>query len=226
MAATKKTAKKVAKLKKTIRKSNADFSKATLAQKRVIIAKDVLASLKAGRYRAKPGGYFYSPSTDVYFIAEKPLNTKLDKIFQNMPTCYVCALGACFVSAVKKFDGLTVGDVTSCGHYSHSYYSGRTSDLDERKTMTEKLSDFFETSQLDMIETAFEGIYLGDYGDYGDVRAYNFYHRRRSMNSDDRLKAIMQNIVDNNGTFVPPSKFDDPLSKYNRDKSRAAKAVT
>jgi hypothetical protein len=90
--------------------------------------------------------------------------------------CYVCALGAVFAVAVER-------DAVECSNV-FSYREG---------AMRGALAPYFDFGQLRMIEAAFEEwSYEKEFGDQYEDDA-------------ERMIAIMQNIIDNDGTFVPES---------------------
>ena len=115
--------------KKRIRDRNYRFNRLTPAQKRVRIAKDVLARLETKQFVAKRGAYLELPHNhgleivmDRYKRAETygrvpdqsdviqlkaPLHKELEK------GCQVCAIGACFSALVCRVDGVQVVDMLS-----------------------------------------------------------------------------------------------------------------
>ena len=70
-----------------IAKSSAKFKAATLAEKRVIIAKDVIAQVNAGKINAVSGNVYLDDVADFSQPAE---------------SCTACALGAMFACAVPR----------------------------------------------------------------------------------------------------------------------------
>ena len=73
---------------------NAKLATATPAQKRVIIAKDVLSWLKLGKLRAQPGTYLSVTDSNDRWIP--------DAAKVNGWACNACALGAVFAVAVER----------------------------------------------------------------------------------------------------------------------------
>ncbi len=141
---------------KAIREANNNFDKMTAAQKRVAIAKDVIAQLGKEKYNAESGTYLQLDES-------LPSNKKqqLIDIFADpeMPTCTVCARGAMFCSAVRKFNDCTVGNVN--GSDASNLVSSNFQKY-ERK--------FFSYKQVSLIESAFEvepfGCYSSRQGKY------------------------------------------------------------
>lgn len=171
---------------------NAEFKKATKAQKRVMIAQDVLAQLKAKRYVAESGCWVrihYNPTT----VAE---TDSVQELFveKKIESCNVCALGGLFMSCTNFNNNTLLKDLDSVSEYLGSL-------VNEEEKLSNKLNKIFSTNQLKLIETYFEandGFFL-DYDE--EDRAEAFYNKHPS--DKKRLQLIMENIVENNGTFVP-----------------------
>jgi hypothetical protein len=171
---------------------NAEFKKATKAQKRVMIAQDVLAQLKAKRYVAESGCWVrihYNPTT----VAE---TDSVQELFveKKIESCDVCALGGLFMSCTNFNNNTLLVDLDDV-----SEDLGALVDVEEK--LSNKLNSIFTTNQLKLIETYFEandGFFL-DYDE--EDRAEAFYNKHPS--DKKRLQLIMENIVENNGTFVP-----------------------
>lgn len=163
-------------------KRNRAFKKASAAQKRVLIAKDVLKQLKLGKIKAKQG---------VYVTAQKydwTNNINPDKEFCELNIkCSVCALGAAMLSEIRMNNNLKVREM-------HGYnYSVKFGDnyITSRKESGDRLDKYFTESQLVLIERAFEG--------WGDGKVKDFYCKYR--NDNKRIAAIFRNIIQNKGTF-------------------------
>src|SRR6185312_4105361 len=146
-----------------IRRANKRFQEATKAQKRVIVAKDVLTQLALGKIIASPGTYLNIDDSDVDSLfnkaeggetwdSEQPSKTEINEakdtqmcdVFKGMKSCSACALGSVFVSAVSIMDKLTVGDIVE-----DSY-------IGDDDGMRKYLGKVFSLKQLHMIENAFE----------------------------------------------------------------------
>ena len=108
--------------------------------------------------------------------------------------CSVCAIGAVFVCAVDRHDALKLSTV----------YKRDAGGPDEA-TMLPYLKMWFTPKQLRLMETAFEGTCYADRrarpSAYNLNRAYRFYNQFRR--SSDIMEAIMNNVIDNKGTFKP-----------------------
>jgi len=179
---------------KEINKLNEEFKKATKAQKRIMIAKDVLAQIKAKRYFPESGEWV----KPLWSSDQKSIDIKLDPnssvkdAFKSkaINSCQVCALGGLFMSCTNLNNNTTVGDLTK-----ESYIGDLVADDDK---ISNGLNRIFTQKQLILIESYFEGSQGYFKGD--DVKTFVFLE---TYNDDERLKMITQNIIDNNGTFKP-----------------------
>lgn len=188
--------------KKTKTKKEKPFSKLSKPEKRVAIAKDVLEQLKLKIYTADSGryvAYLRFIDTENYPGKNEDIKTNFDKIQH----CYVCAMGACLMSATKFANKLNFSDIGST-----------IGDLRNEK-VKKLFSSIFDPKQLLMIEIAFEGdtmrenAYRIGYEIFNvdndnDLRhsCHKFY-RRYEENDEERLIAIMKNIIKNKGEFKP-----------------------
>lgn len=176
-------------MKKTIKSK--PLHKMNAAEKRVAIAKDVLAQIKCGQYRIKRGCWAEFDEVE----SPSEMDTSLDQrmltvgIVIKPPPCSACAIGGAFVSAIRLFN------------------DGEAKVSNEKEGAFEKLEQFFTKKQLVMIENAFE---KGDGGCQSDQSllktkeiedSLNF--GRRYTDSPSRAEAIFKNIIKNNGQFVP-----------------------
>jgi hypothetical protein len=182
------------------RRANVRFQEANAAGKRVIIAKDVLRQLNLGKIIAKTGTYLKSDTiSDIimeieYYGNSQKGDQQLCDIFSGIDSCKACALGSVFVATVKIADKLKFNEIEfdSWGDTIHS------------DSMHEYLEDFFSLRQLYMIENAFERkdintIYQVDEALSKACIAFN----KGVKSSRERLERIMENVIRNNGTFIP-----------------------
>jgi len=180
---------------------NEEFKKATKAQKRVMIAKDVLAQIKAKRYFPESGEWvepLWSGDQKSMDIKLNP-NSSIKDAFKSkaINSCRVCALGGLFMSCTNLNNNTTVQDLKD-----ETYIGDLVADDDK---ISNGLNRIFTQKQLMLIEIYFEGS-QGYFRDNlsSDEKAETFLE---NYSDDERLEMIMQNIIDNNGTFKP-SKLD------------------
>jgi phosphoribosylformylglycinamidine (FGAM) synthase-like enzyme len=166
-----------------IKKLNAEFKKATKAQKRVMIAQDVLAQLKAKRYVAE-SGCWVKPNIDSAWEQKLSHHDSVQELFieQKIESCNVCALGGLFMSCTN-------------------FASSELGDLIEEVKLSNKLNSIFSVKQLKLIESYFEENdgYFYINSQYDRIKAFCDKH----PSDKKRLQLIMENIVENEGTFVP-----------------------
>jgi hypothetical protein len=178
--------------KRTTEKS---FDKLTAAQKRVRIARDVLAQLAAGKFIATQGLYVEGVP-----IEGAKSTASLQTLFKKQKSCEVCALGSMFVASVERKNALNAGDLNGADLSENGkkveYFGEFT-----RSDCTDYLGKFFDHDQLNQIEDCFEG---GSCDGPGDVDFYVFFDDE--VEADERMRLIMENIVANGGTFKPEIK--------------------
>jgi hypothetical protein len=210
-----KNTKTVEKINESLRKSNAAFKNATKAEKRVMIAKDVLAQIKAKRYIPESGTWVDANWNIRGGIDEIHETDSVQKLFadRTIETCSVCALGGLFMSCTNLNNNTCVSDIN---------YGGEGTEIGERieegDTLSNGLNKIFSKKQLQLIEVYFEkgdgwfgeAGYTGNY--IGEDSRHVEYFNDAYPDDDERLVEIMKNIVANDGTFVP-SKLKIPLYK-------------
>lgn len=159
------------------------------AAKRVAVARDALAWLRAGALQAETGNYV-KPFQELPIYTLDGHKQLRDVVFGETT---VCALGALFIAHVVRFDDCTVAE------YAHSR-------LQQRNLIETKMKGTFEPKELELIESAFE---CGDLTYLSWPKktvddAIAFGNRYRSARN--RLVAILENIIANEGNFRPPKK--------------------
>lgn len=186
---------------KKIAKKVKPFSSLSKPEKRVAIAKDVLQQIKIGKYIAETGSYIGG----IKFIGGEYIsdmeNEDIQKNFKKIRKCEVCAMGACLMSVTKFANKLEFGDIGSS-----------ITELNNDK-VKRLFASIFSPSQLLMIERAFEGDSGGTTVgcDVFDLDEYDFEKQiekcdefyKSYFEQEERLVAIMKNIIKNKGTFKP-----------------------
>lgn len=184
-------------LEREIARRNRIFRKANAAQKRVLIAKDVLEQLKAGKIKATRGCFLRIRS--------------LSGLLTNRDAAYKESLQATFLRGdIEQCEACADGALMlSCTLFNNKYSTGAPFyNLDvwinSKKSMKNKLNVIFSRSQLRLIENAFEkgdGAFQKFKKTPEAKKAIQF--GRRFSTPKNRLKEIMKNIVKNRGAFVP-----------------------
>jgi len=177
------------------------------------VATDVIDSISILRNVSRATGYVTSDETTygiIRLLATKETSNEQAQLLKK--TCTVCALGACFLSLVSidnKFTFPTQGSDTWM-YFGNGFLS---------KSM-ERLMDVFTPEQMALMENAFEC----SYASYAQSNGYSYSFspdhqekRNRAIEfggnftylkyGDDvgrlRLRAIMENVIQNNGEFIP-----------------------
>jgi hypothetical protein len=207
-------------VEREIARRNKIFSAATAAEKRVLVAKDVIAQIKLKRIEAVSGAWV-NPTRYAAFDPDGPNVTndgnvanrsaQKDLLSGATGTCSCCALGAMFVSCTLFNNQTTALDL-----HQIQWSLGDMIEADEK--LSNGLNKFFSAQQLRLIEQAFEGGHgqFTEDVDAGDEESDNPADRAavklsqrllswedKYRNDEDRLIAIMKNIIKNNGTFKP-----------------------
>lgn len=165
-----------------------EFDKLTNPEKRVAIAKDVIARIDANLIKPFSGSLF----------ANRDSVFKMDSTPQenfNNKKCEVCAKGALMCSWIGNFN-----------EYDHWQVAAMDYGLDTKdNTYPVELLDIFGREMLDDIEAAFEGfVYCWhyDYEKYKKILFVRDYDLECDKTYQHNMKGIMQNIIDNNGEFI------------------------
>jgi hypothetical protein len=203
-----------------IAENNAIFRAASPAQKRVMIASDVITRINSKQYEPTSGTWvdFNYTGEDSNYNSElddweDKENISAQKAFiGNELTCECCALGGLMASCVVFKNNVTVDDDLQFDEI----YKGNAKDVIGIKGI-------FQKTQLQLIEIAFEvgeGYFYAAYEENYDTDKEAFVKDKnvtvskdlamkavkfgnRYSNSKSRMLAIMKNIVKNKGQFVP-----------------------
>lgn len=157
---------------------------------RVAVAKDVIGQIELGKLKARRGeGYLTSGGG--YIWSDVPCSLSgIQKI------CTMCARGALVLSAFNLYDGDFGAIVNDRG-------------ITQEETRIQ-LEGIFSHRELSLIETAFEKIFMDGVDTFhSSRRCLSAIKFGNAIPDDaDRLLAIMQNIVDNGGTFKPEIEYE------------------
>lgn len=188
------------------------FDHLSAAEKRVMIAKDVISKLKTRQFVAEAQCWVQHLEEGAELFSQQDINEarQFKNILQDLlipddPKCKACALGGCFVSAVDLFNDITVDSINSVP--KNNVW------IDD---MSEYLAQFFKLDQLKLIEMAFEfgaGWHSpsseSSSEDTEKCAAAMYFHIK---DPQARMISIMGNIIENNGEFVVP--VNDELISY------------
>ena len=179
----------------------------TRQQMRVVLAKDVIKLVNANKLSVMSGnGYIVEKDRfDFKDLCDMEiLNRAAVELLQQK--CEVCAQGALLLCRIDRFNKLGPQDIS----LSYEYWDQRYCISCGNKDTIRGLDGIFTKKQLDLIETAFENtpsIVEEDY-DEDDVIPPEVAFGANFEDDADRLVAIMQNIIDHNGTFKPQVQYE------------------
>lgn len=158
-------------------------------QKAIDVATDVLKHLNG--YTVKRGAFVAPRSLEYDSVEHCSWDKEFECILEStnvdfIKECRVCALGACFLSTLN-----IVGFKPAC---AKDFYTEK---------ITESAITIFGEENAQLIEIAFElNRGWGDAEDY-ELGAAAVKFGKRFRSDKGRLRAIMQNVIDNKGHFVP-----------------------
>lgn len=207
-------------LKEHKKLTTAQFNKLSKAKKAVLVAQDVLEQIKIKKYIPNVGAYYRHPILKENISLEKQINKNFDKI----ESCEVCALGSMLLSCTHLGNKLTTSD----------FNINWNVDIDNlRNSNIEKLfTSIFSSKTLLIIEVCFESYTSWKKLNSKTILKYekNFNFKennirygarilnqslsfeetlacnkifRKFKNPTNRLKYICNNIIANNGQFKP-----------------------
>jgi hypothetical protein len=176
--------------------SNKKFNAMSPKEKRVAVAKDALKQIRYGRYKANTGNYVI-PNWYPYNVED---NEESQEYLENKGFwgCKVCAIGAVFLSKVRLGNNHT-GDLEV---------------MNSPNMIISNLKGIFSAKQLRLMEVAFEDLTGGAFKESSVYDSNNPKHTAKIEKAleffkdyldrpEERLIAILENIIANNGTFKP-----------------------
>jgi hypothetical protein len=179
----------------TTAEKNARFAAMSPAEKRVAIAHDVIEQLRLEKIYATQGTYLNAPAGNAV------LESNAAETFGSA-ACQACAIGSLLACAIGAQDSVTLSDVNAIVGLRSIEMAGSDA--------FRYLERYFDKEQMVMIETAFEGDLISDdvfeisrQSEHECVDFHDYYRDEDGVDETRLLTAIMQNIINNNGTFVP-----------------------
>jgi len=168
----------------------------TKAQIRVEVAKDVIRSLKLLDVMT---GVYFKPKGTLELVNSIVSSSPDSKVAAQKlkKDCKVCALGACFLSSIR------LTNKWEFGKFEEHWTGPAQVRAVEREVLEEKLHKIFTPFQIDLIETAFEEYNCTNRANDRSVIGRAMSFGSKHYDSSSRLRAIMKNIIKNNGTFKP-----------------------
>ena len=198
-------------LAKLIEQDNEKFKKLTPARARVVLAQDVLKQLKTKKITATLGRYIdvVGDKGAAELVEKAKLTAQKDVVTVKLPACNVCAIGSVFVAAFNRFDEMKIYD------FQNAFGEG-TKYVDD--TIISYLEQWFESSQLRLMEAAFEPEEIARDMQFVEREEVSRAQQFRKEVLEKRflqegpyketlanavMVAIMKNIIKHKGTFNP-----------------------
>lgn len=167
----------------------------------VKVARDVLAQLRLKRYKAKERVYVdVNLDIDLGDLTFEESDKLTDESFQayfkkhKKVTCDVCALGSCFVSLVNIKNKCDVGEMINDDTAMDLTFE-RLIPVFGRENMS-LMESAFECEKMDHTDCSLSNEMLVAAGDWGN----------KYKDANERLRAIMLNVIRNKGDFKLPKK--------------------
>lgn len=212
-APAKKRLTKAQKLKREIARRNRAFENATPSERRVLIAKDVIAQLKASRLIAQRGIWTAMSARGLDIDGAASFQSTF--LNNKNVACSCCAVGSLFIGCTLFANKICNDAIQDNPELGNMLFCG-----DQFANGFDKL---FSRKQLGLIELAFEGATVFLDGDVfreikpvavteKEIDAALSFFKQHFNNQDEscpldnsraRLIKIMENIVANKGTFKP-----------------------
>ena len=169
--------------KKTLQKRNDKFKALTNKKKRLAIAKDVILAVNQEKFIPKEGYGYYTlegekANEDGEISYDAGDDVEVQGLLNDGMKCNCCAMGAVLMSKIRLGNDCTLGKLE---HSSDSF-------------IIRELEGIFSRHELRTMEHVFEGE-----GDFSEMEFYKRYN-----NAYDRLIAIMENVIENDGEFIVP----------------------
>ena len=177
-------------MNKQTQKRNDAFKRATKQERAVMVAKDALKMLDAGKTTAATG--FWASFEDKFSDNEEVENEQICDLSDQFSGCKVCALGSLMLSEIRHTNNLKFSEVAGMLDYECEGH---------------RLNKVFSETQQKLMELAFEGGhgYFDAYDCVSEkVQERIEYFYEKYPDSADRLRAILKNVVKNGGKFVLP----------------------
>lgn len=179
----------------------------TKVERRLEVVKDAIKQLRRKNILAKEGDVVNVLNDDIKNQLEDSdqVQLVLKKLFkkkQELPVCRVCARGALLISTIHKQNAFT----------GKQFYNISSASFAKHHVEDQRLLVLFSSYQLQLIEEAFEqgahydssnftSRFNSGISEENAKKAHKFHDRYK--NDNNRLLAILTNIVKNKGLFKP-----------------------
>ena len=176
-----------------------EFNVLSVKNKKILVAEDVLAQIKLGKYIAESGTYL-NLNFDTLSLNN---DDDIKKNFDQIKSCEVCAIGSAVMSITKFANNLSIGD---------------TYDIVSNTKVEKLLLSVFTEKELALMEACFEGEGCQNYTEHKDIYSlsederdicnefYEDYSGKEEYYDDADSEKLLINIMKNiikNGEFNP-----------------------
>lgn len=196
---------------KIVESRNKKFKAAkTNAERRVLIAKDVIEQIKNKLIIAEQGEFVQIKYDPINFTRNRGIR---EAIIEKEAKCTCCALGSLMVSCTLFNNHYTVGDLFSNTDDNHFSQLGDVLFI-KKQSLKNGLDKYFSKSQLRLIEIAFEsgnGYFGNSERRFCPIFKLKFSKQEKLaeemfshiISPEKKLISVMKNIIKNKGKFIP-----------------------
>jgi len=188
-------------IERKIEEKNKQFKRLSKTEKRVAIAKDVLQQLDEKSFKAESCYLDVARGDDEKRIRCLIQNSPEEKASYALASakCEVCGIGSLFVSTIELENKATVSDLFD----NTENYEAMSIPFVGKKKMADTLSKYFDEDQLDLIEAYFERTVVHANGNLRITDINENSPIWETNRKSERLRMIMNNIIENKGKFKP-----------------------
>lgn len=162
------------------------FKNLSASEKRVRLAQDVVEHIISKKLIAQSELYIsFGDEAKHIEVIYYNQNTELKSyLLKENTNCEVCAIGALYLSEVMYTNDVSMPSVK----------------YPEGDVLHRRLQNYFEPEQLELIEATFE---MDEYFSDSMLAANAISFGARFESHEYRMISIMENIIANNGEFIP-----------------------
>lgn len=161
-----------------------EFDALPIERQRVVIAQDLIERLNAKKFIAEARTYFEAP------LNSRDPDVQIRDAIAGVE-CRGCQIGGLFACAIDLHNALRIGDVQVFGRIRNTVHDD---------SMRDYLTPWFSRQTLAELEEAFEG--CGNFEEWAN----------ETPDDEGRMRLIAQNIIVNNGEFIPAQLLNAPAT--------------
>jgi hypothetical protein len=185
-----------------INNNNKIWANASKRERRVLLAKDVIAQINAGK--VIPAQSTWISSSNGRQLVAGGGSVQRAIISGEIPKCECCALGGLMLSAIKYCNNVNAEE----GEYFIGFTTHVTPNSQQvDDAATRLLYDVFDPRTVQATEAVYE-MGIGQFTNISYMCLDDGYPENlRMLKSEDRMIAIMENIIENKGIFSVQKLF-------------------